>query len=651
LSQPLRVLQIEDLEDDALLIEHELRRGGWEPRCRRVDTAPAMREALAGASWDIVISDFGLPRFDAPSALSVLQEFGTDVPFIIVSGTITEEAAVAAMKAGAHDYVTKTNLRRLVPAVRRELREAETRRERRSAEEQKLRAEARFGTLVDSLEGLVFTVDEAGIVEGVYGRGLGPGESGRDDFLGRHLDALVGAAGAGGTAACARALAGERVELDWIREHAGAAQHLHLSLSPMTMAGSRVRGLVGLVRDVTAERRLQAKLLETDRLAAIGALAAGVGHEINNPLGALMANLDAVGRELASLDESHDAALAAHAPTLARVHEGLRDVHEAALRVRQVARDLRMVSHSTDERREPVPLERVLDSSIRMAWNDLRQRARLERDYQPVPPVSASEARLGQVFLNLLINATHAIPAGDAEGNVVRVSLRPHGPDHVLVEIADSGAGMSEAVKQRLFTPFFTTKPEGTGTGLGLSICQRIVTGLGGSISAESTPGHGATFRVLLPVAAGVVPPLPLDEPAVPAPVPPAARARVLLVDDEAIMRRAVQRAIGPLHDVTTVASGHEALELIAGGVRFDVIFCDLTMPGMTGIELFATITDVAPEQAGAIAFLTGGAFSEGSRAFLESLPNPILEKPFEPAQLLALIADHAARAQAKPGK
>jgi C4-dicarboxylate-specific signal transduction histidine kinase len=636
----LRVLHIEDVEDDAKLVELELRRGGWAPRCHRVDTAPAMRAALAGSVWDLVISDFGLPAFDAPSALSVLQELGTDVPFIIVSGTITEEAAVAAMKAGAHDYITKSNLRRLVPVVRRELREAEVRREHRAADERRREAEARFRTLVESHDGIVFTVDERGVLDGVFGRGLGQSARAVDAWLGRPLAAVVGGSAAAAQAVCARAFAGERVEIEWIREPGPAAQYLHLSLSPIAMDDGVVRGLCGLVRDVTDERRTQTRLLEADRLASIGTLAAGVGHEINNPLAALLANLEVVERELHTL--GGEPSIAA---TLARVQAGLADVREAAERVRQVSRDLRVVSRTTDERREPVSLEQVLESSIRMAWNDIRHRARLVRAYEPAPPVYASEARLGQVFLNLLINATQAIPAGDAEAQTIRVTVRPEGAE-VLVEIADSGPGIPPAVQARLFTPFFTTKAEGLGTGLGLSICQRIVTGLGGSISVDSVPGRGATFRVRLPAA-------PESEAAIalpPAALAPAAapraralrRARVLVVDDEAIIRRAMQRTLEDAHDVTGVGSGREALALIEGGARFDVIFCDLMMPEMGGIELYAALNAVAPAQARVIVFLTGGAFTEGGRACVESVANPVLEKPFDTHQLVDLVATYA---------
>jgi CheY-like chemotaxis protein len=239
------------------------------------------------------------------------------------------------------------------------------------------------------------------------------------------------------------------------------------------------------------------------------------------------------------------------------------------------------------------------------------------------------------VFLNLLINAAQAIPEGNADGNEVKIATYPEGRDHVVVEISDTGQGIPESVKQRLFTPFFTTKPVGVGTGLGLSICHRIVTSLGGTISVESQEGRGATFRVVLPVAAGVT----ADEPT-PAPEParPFRRGRVLVVDDEAMIRRSIARSLGTQHDVTTAASGREALELLVAGERFDMIFCDLMMPEMTGMELHAVLMMTAPEQASHMVFLTGGAFTESARRFLSDVPNVALDKPFDPQRLLAMV-------------
>jgi signal transduction histidine kinase/CheY-like chemotaxis protein len=656
-TTPLRVLQIEDVEDDALLVAIELKKGGWEPICHRVETADDMRRALRQKSWDLVISDFGLPRFDAPSALAVLQEYDIDVPFIIVSGTIAEEVAVAAMKAGAHDYVTKLNLKRLVPAVQRELREAESRRERRRAEDERRRADDRFHTLVDSLDGIVFTLDRELRIDGMFGRGLTPTALDSRRYLGKTVGDLLGSGspGAGGPpnasgstngastghttpgeaepphdAACVRALAGEHVAYEWSQDLSSGMRHVQVSLSPIGRR-DEVTGIVGIVRDISDQKKLQAHLLVTDRMASIGTLAAGVAHEINNPLASLMANLDLASREIVRLASGKS-------PTpqsLAELEEELGDAREATQRVSQIVRDLRLFSRASEDQRGAVDVRRILDSSIRMAWNEIRHRAKLVRDYQSVPRVIANDARLGQVFLNLLINAAQAIPEGNADGNEIRVATRTDGRDLVMVEITDTGAGIPEQVKARLFTPFFTTKPVGVGTGLGLSICHRIVTSLGGDITIESAEGHGATFRVTLPVAQATV----TDEPTpTPEPARPFRRGRVLVVDDEAMIRRSIQRSLGSQHDVTSASSGREALDLLVSGERFDMIFCDLMMPEMTGMELHAVLQMTSPEQAKQMVFLTGGAFTESARRFLSEVPNVALDKPFDPQKLLTLV-------------
>ena len=264
------------------------------------------------------------------------------------------------------------------------------------------------------------------------------------------------------------------------------------------------------------------------------------------------------------------------------------------------------------------------------------------RDYHRVPPVLASDARLVQVFLNLLVNAAHAIPEGDANSNAIRVSVRSETSDRVTVAVTDSGRGMPLAVRQRLFTPFFTTKPEGVGTGLGLSICQRILSGLGGDIEVDSTEGVGTTVSVTLPATTESVP----DE-ARTTPSPQAAgRARILVVDDEAIVQRAIKRILGKEHDVMTVSDGHEAIELIGRGPAFDVIFCDLMMPEMSGMALHAALAKRAPESAARMVFLTGGAFSEEARSFLAEVPNVKMEKPFEVRHLLDVVAERMHRLQ-----
>jgi CheY-like chemotaxis protein len=285
-----------------------------------------------------------------------------------------------------------------------------------------------------------------------------------------------------------------------------------------------------------------------------------------------------------------------------------------------------------------VDVERVLESSLRMASNEIRHRARLVKDFSAVPPADGNEARLGQVFLNLIVNAAQAIPEGRAAENEIRIATRLEGEDRIVTEISDTGAGIPPDVLPRIFDPFFTTKPVGLGTGLGLAICRRIVLGLGGDIQVESVPGK-TTFRVTLHRAAA---------PAEPArPVETEARAahrgRVLVVDDEPMLCSLINRILGDAHDVVIAASARQALESIAAGERFDIILSDLMMPDMTGMELHAALARSVPEQASRMVFMTGGAFSPEAEAFLGGVSDRVLEKPFKPAALRQLVASRMA--------
>jgi CheY-like chemotaxis protein len=323
---------------------------------------------------------------------------------------------------------------------------------------------------------------------------------------------------------------------------------------------------------------------------------------------------------------------------LLEILDELHDARESADRLRHIVRDLKIFSRSTgEERRGPVNLKRVLESSLRMAWNEIRHRARLIKDYAEVPSVDGNEARLGQVFLNLIVNAAQAIPEGNAEQNVIRVSTEIDAASgRVAVEIRDTGAGIPAENLTRIFDAFFTTKPIGVGTGLGLSICHKIVTGIGGEIQVTSQVGKGTAFRVLLPPTS--------DEaalsPQVATVAPSSRRGRVLIVDDEPMVARALGRVLEHEHEVTLAATAGDACQRVIAGERYDVILCDLMMPQMTGMELHAHLLRHVPDQAAQMVFLTGGAFTPGARLFLDAIPNQRIEKPFDTQHIRSIIND-----------
>jgi signal transduction histidine kinase/CheY-like chemotaxis protein len=480
---------------------------------------------------------------------------------------------------------------------------------------------------------VIFMIDELGrvtMIDGAEGDGL----------VGRSIFDLYPASHAHHKNA-RRALAGESF-----------GELVELGLPPVTWdthwtpvrdADRRVTGAIGVAIDVTQQRRAEETLVETevrlveaDRMANLGLLAAGVAHEINNPLTYVRLNL---GR-LVSLELSRTPL------TPVRLHrlDLLRETREGIDRVEQIVRDLKRLARGGDAtpERAPVELAPVLDSALRVVAHEIKHRACLVRDLARVPRVIADERRLAQVFLNLLVNAAQSIPEGEAHLNQIRVATRS-AAGLVFVEIADTGTGIPPDNLKRIFEPFFTTKP-GTGTGLGLSICQDIVTALGGEITVESVLGRGTTFRVILPAA-----PLDTAEAArataeLPA-VQPRRRGRVLVIDDERSVALAVAQVLEERHEVRTASSGREAMAILQEDHDFDVILTDLMMPEVTGMDLHDALSLVDPEMAGRMIFMTGGAFTLRAHKFLAGVQNRRLEKPFDPTTLLEVIDSQLADA------
>ncbi len=384
------------------------------------------------------------------------------------------------------------------------------------------------------------------------------------------------------------------------------------------------------IQDLTELRALQASLAFADRMVSVGSLAAGVAHEINNPLTFITVGIEHV--------MDHLVALPLELGTKTQMLEILRDAQDGARRVAAIVRDLKSFSRADDDSTGPIDLAPVIHYAARMADTEIKHRAKLVLDLADLRLVAGNETRLGQVFLNLLINATQALAPGMADRNTITVSSRVEG-DRVVVSVSDTGVGMDPSLVARIFEPFVTTKSH--GTGLGLAISHGIVSRLGGTIEVQSAPGAGTTFRVALPVARGA----PAQAPARPeaiAPPPVEGRPRVLVVDDEPLLIKATARILESDVDVVEADSARRALALFEQGEHFDVILCDLLMPEMTGIELFRRVSARWPELAKRVVFLTGGVFSREAAGFLETCGRPWLDKPFRPDALLALVHEIA---------
>ena len=408
------------------------------------------------------------------------------------------------------------------------------------------------------------------------------------------------------------------------------------SCAPITTSDGIVSGAVLVFRDLTGEHKTaasqtqyQQQLILADRMASVGTLAAGVAHEINNPLTYVTANLDLAIEEIRALSGGSASG------RMKDLEELLLEAREGNARVTKIVRGLKTFSRIEEERSTVVDLIAVLDLSINMAFNEIRHRARLVKQYGKLPFVDGDDARLGQVFINLLVNAAQAMPEGETEANEIRVVTSTDTLGQAVVEIRDTGPGIAPSVLTRIFDPFFTTKAVGVGTGLGLAICHNIITGMHGQISVKSELGKGTTFRVALPASTGRITSIPPPLPGVD--VAPATRGKVLVVDDEPAVGLAVRRVLRG-HDVTVVNSAQEALTRIAAGAEFDVILSDLMMPGMSGMDLYGVLLRQNPKMAARVVFVTGGAFTPEANAFLDRIANERMEKPFHFKQLRELV-------------
>jgi len=361
----------------------------------------------------------------------------------------------------------------------------------------------------------------------------------------------------------------------------------------------------------------QAQLVAADRLAAMGRLAAGMGHEINNPLAFILSNLDYA---LGALEQGEPLTAEAREQVL----EALTDARLGADRIRVIVQDLRTLSREEESGGGPVEVGDVVRSAAKLAAHELRHRARLVVECEGVPSVQGHPARLGQVFLNLLINAAHAMPPGSVEKNEVRVVAWCSSPERVTVEVRDTGCGIPPEHLEHVFDPFFTTKPVGRGTGLGLSVCRGIVDSLGGTLTVESEPGHGTSFRLTLPVSGART----REEARPEQRESPALHQRILVVDDEPLVCAALQRSLVGAR-VVCALNARQALERLQADPPYDFILCDLLMPDTTGVAFYeeaVRLGAVPPER---FIFMTGASDAEEFRDFLEHAPQPRLEKPF----------------------
>ncbi|MDP3237035.1 MAG: ATP-binding protein [Myxococcales bacterium] len=382
--------------------------------------------------------------------------------------------------------------------------------------------------------------------------------------------------------------------------------------------------VVTTFHDITALETATRRASQQERLATVGTLAAGVGHEVNNPLAYVIGNVDF------ALDELREIAGMSPSGRLREIIDVLAEAREGADRIRKIVRGLRSLARE-DVALHPVDVQSTIETALSMAAHEVKHRARVTVSVDGGLRVHADEARLTQVLVNLAVNAAQAFTSSDPARNAIVIAATRQPGKRVSITVKDNGPGIPPELQRRVFDPFFTTKPVGQGTGLGLSVSRSIVDTLGGELTLESSLGAGASFTVVLPEDTST-----LDDATV-ARRPAGPRRRVMIVDDEQGVVDSLRRVLVRHHEIDAFSDPRAALKALEAGREFDLILCDVTMPFLSGAELYEQVRVKAPAMAPRFAFITGGATSPEAAAFLAAVANPKLEKPFDTATLLEL--------------
>jgi PAS domain S-box-containing protein len=629
----LHTIIVEDSDDDAALIVLQLRRGGFDVSYERVQTGDALRAALVTRPPDVVICDYNLPSFSADDALGILRGSGLDVPFILVSGKVGEEVAANLMKAGANDFVLKHRLARLTPAVERELRDAEDRRQRRHAQAALHDSEQRFRLLAEHVQDVIFryrlqpqpAVDYISpAVTTVIGRT--PAE------LYAEPDLIFSAVDAEDL---------DRFRESWRSPHPpdliarvhrtdGQLRWIEQRAVGVTDEHGRLVAIEGILRDVTEQtlaeqehQRLDRELRQAERLDSLGQLAGGIAHDFNN----LLAVIIGYASELSDGLVEHPTA-----------HSDVALIRQAADKAAALTRQLLIFSKLEPSQVETLDLNGVVVEVERLLRRTIGEDIEFNTLLGPdLPPITIDRSKIEQVIVNLIMNARAAMPYG---GQLrIHTTIQPDRPAvgvdrRIRLDVVDTGHGMTPDVAQRAFEPFFTTKGPQQGTGLGLATVYGAVTEAGGTVTLDSEPGRGTTVTVLLPAATQA-----LTKPAKPESAAPAGAGQtILVVEDDDAVRHIVTRILTKAsYHVLTAATPKEAIDVFTNGAtHIDALLTDVVMPGMSGPQLVEHLRALRPDlPVQLMSGYTAGSFPGGA---VPTDDLPLLRKPFTPPALLQQI-------------
>ena len=647
----------------------------------------AAREVLRARDVDVVVSDLEMPDATALDVLGMVREHAPQTEAIVITGRLDLKIALECMHHGAFDYLTK-------PFELADLQSSIT----RALAQRKLRATAALyeasRTLLDVRDGqrLLQSICETtkDLLNADNVSLMLPGEGGELYVAYSHAPAAAETPESSVTAvtrvhpdervagrvAATRqpALLAAGIEADPRFSDVEPDGRVRSSIVYPLTVGERLVGVLSMSRIVNERpfrprdlelagvlstqvllalenSRLLQEIVQSARLVSVGQIAASVAHEINNPVAYILGsqgfldeqlgNLGQLGEVIARAGDADEirAAFAAMGGSclIQELQRASADLREGALRVRDIVREIGALARSDATSATVFDLNEAVRSALRVAGIQLRHLATVTDQLGEDVLIRGNQGRLSQVFVNLLVNAGQAFERRTA--NTVTVTSERIGAN-VVVRIADNGRGITPDNLPRVFEAFFTTKPVTAGTGLGLAISREIVRSHGGDIHVESAPGHGAEFTIILPYSGAAAvrtrPPSGRQKTGeLPMPL------RLLFVDDEPNIRRGYQRAFGKHHEVAVAGDGREALTLLDAGADFDVVICDLTMPNMTGMELFERLQVLHPRLTDRVIFVTGGAPTVEAQQFLATTTCPVLAKPFERQELTALIEAH----------
>ncbi|HEX2658143.1 MAG TPA: response regulator [Polyangia bacterium] len=643
MKDPLRLLMVEDDASDAELVRFELEKGGFDLDWRCVATEPAMLEALS-RPWDVIISDFTMPRFSGIKAFDLYRRLGDDVPFIFVSGDLGEERAVEAMRAGARDYFVKGNLARLPEAVRRELHEAKNRREQRQAAEQQRREQRRLALAIEASNAGVFELDldpegpveYSGAWRAILGFPIAELPTRSKDLHAWLVERLhpedeatvIGAV----DAFCAEPIDRLRINLRLLHKDGRWADVTVCARAMDAGDHGRAVHLGGVILDRSSGKLLEAQLRQAQKMEALGQLAGGVAHDFNNLLTAIL-----------SFSTFAQEAMRPGSPEC----QDIQEVLHAAERAKSLTNQLLAFSRKKAIAPRILNPNEVVEAAERILGRLLGEDVDLLVQKAPnLGNVKIDPDAFEQVLLNLAVNARDAMPDGGKltieTSNVFidRVPGAPGEPEvasghYVVAAVSDTGAGMDAATQMRIFEPFFTTKGPGKGTGLGLSTCYGIVKQADGFISVYSEVGKGTTFRVHLPLVAHPGPVATAREPRVAL----GGNETILVAEDDEQVRQLVVRSLTNFgYTVIQAGNGQEALMRLSEPVHVDLLLTDVVMPVMDGKQLVEQMKVLRPSLPAV--FMSGyprGAITH--RGVIES-GTEIIQKPFTPDVLARRVRE-----------